>query len=97
MTVEDEAASGPVYLAFESDLAEIEAVATRLFSENRLKNGDEYRDLAQALSAATKRIREWTVSPTGTTDAEVPAVVQRKLDSQLKALDAHRAATERKR
>jgi hypothetical protein len=58
----DDAVSAPVYLAFESDLLVIERVAKRLFTEERLKNGDEYRDLAQALSAATKRIRDWEVS-----------------------------------
>lgn len=52
----------PVYLAFESDLACIEQVAKRLFTEERLKNGDEYRDLAQKLDNALRHIRDWKVS-----------------------------------
>jgi hypothetical protein len=83
-----------VFLVLEPDLLAIERVAKRLFTEERLKNGDEYRDLAQTLDNALRRIRDWRVSQQ---TADIVVREQVRLDRDLKALEAHRAATEKKR
>ena len=41
-----------VYMVEGRFLAHVARVAKRLYTEQRLKNGDEYRDLAQALQGA---------------------------------------------
>lgn len=59
----DEAA----YIVLGTDLQTIDAVAKRLFTEERLQTGDDYRNLAQKLDGAVRLIRDWKASK-GTAD-----------------------------
>lgn len=50
------------YIVLGTEVQTLEAVAKRLYSEERLQTGDEYRDLAQKLDGAIRLIKGWKAS-----------------------------------
>lgn len=55
------------YIVLGTEVQTLEAVAKRLYSEERLQTGDEYRDLAQKLDSVIRLIKDWKASK-GTAD-----------------------------
>lgn len=50
------------YIVLGTEVQTLEEVAKRLYAEERLKTGDEYRDLAQKLDGVVRQIRDWKAS-----------------------------------
>lgn len=70
------------YIVLGTELQTIEAAAKRLYTEERLKTGDEYRDLAQKLDSALRLIRDWKASK-GTADF---VVAYQRMEAEAKKL-----------
>ena len=70
------------YIVLGTEVQTLEEVAKRLYSEERLKTGDDYRNLAQKLDSAIRLIKDWKASK-GTADF---VIAYQRMETEAKKL-----------